>query len=376
MANGVVSAWRGTVSWADDNCARADQGERVAKGASEAVEHRRVQRDGRGPSRGQIRNYVWLLAAAGSVAFAVAAAVARPSGTPAPARVASQPAAFGQAGGGPGGPMTGPGGWSGPGGLAAPGGTGGNAVNATAATSQNWAGYAAAGAPGTFTSVSSAWTQPAVTCTAQQTFSSFWVGLDGDSTQTVEQTGTEADCSNGTPSYQGWFEMFPNAPVFYTSKVAPGDAMSASVVANGGGAFTLTLSDQTQGWTQATSQTAAAAQLGSAEIIAEAPSDASTVLPLSNFGAVSFSDAAIDTAPLGNANAAGLTMVSAGGVTEATPSALTNGNAFSVSWDSNGTAASPAAPAAPAAGTSPVPTATSPAGGGFPGGRRHHHGGY
>ena len=36
----------------------------------------------------------------------------------------------------------------------------------------------------------------------------------------------------------------------------PGDAMSASVVANGGGAFTLTLTDSTQGWTRTTSQTA------------------------------------------------------------------------------------------------------------------------
>ena len=64
--------------------------------------------------------------------------------------------------------------------------------------------------------------------------------------------------------------------------------MSASVVANGGGAFTLTLSDQTQGWTQTTDQTSATAQLGSAEIIAEAPSDATNVLPLSNFGTVNF----------------------------------------------------------------------------------------
>ena len=54
-----------------------------------------------------------------------------------------------------------------------------NSANA-AATSTNWAGYAAAGQPGQFTSVSSSWTQPTVTCSNQQTFSSFWVGLDGD----------------------------------------------------------------------------------------------------------------------------------------------------------------------------------------------------
>ncbi len=173
-----------------------------------------------------------------------------------------------------------------------------------AATSHNWAGYAASGTPGTFTSVSSSWTQPAVTCTALQTFSSFWVGLDGDGTQTVEQTGTEADCNNGKASYQGWFEMFPSAPVFYNNPVAAGDAMSASVVANGGGAFTLTLSDQTQGWTQTTDQTSAAAQLGSAEIIAEAPSDATNVLPLSSFGTVNFTATLVDGAALSSTSPA------------------------------------------------------------------------
>ena len=199
-----------------------------------------------------------------------------------------------------------------------------------------------------------------MTCTAQQTFSSFWVGLDGDGTQTVEQTGTEADCNNGAATYQGWFEMFPNAPVFYNNAVAPGDAMSASVVANGGGAFTLTLSDQTQGWTQTTDQTSATAQLGSAEIIAEAPSDANSVLPLSNFGTVNFSNVAVDAAPLGNANVAGLTMVSAGGVTEATPSAITNGSAFSVTWDSNASRRHARPPPPPRARRIPVGRALQP----------------
>jgi len=109
-----------------------------------------------------------------------------------------------------------------------------------------------------------------------------------------------------------------------------------------------------------TDQTSATAQLGSAEIIAEAPSDANSVLPLSNFGTVNFSNAAVDAGPLGNANAAGLTMVSADGVTEATPSAIANGSAFAVTWDNNGTSAAPAASAAPA------PMSASPAPSGAP----------
>ena len=108
--------------------------------------------------------------------------------------------------------------------------------------------------------------------------------------------------------------------------------MSASVAASGGGAFTLTLTDSTQGWNQATTQTSDTAQLGSAEVIAEAPSSGS-VLPLSDFGTVSFADVTADHAAIGTQNPSALTMVSAGDVTEATPSALTGGNAFSVTSD-------------------------------------------
>jgi peptidase A4-like protein len=344
------------------------------------VKHQVIRRGGTvAARRRKARNWLWLLAAAGCVVFAMVASLTRPSSPARAVRVADETGAVSPGGGirgGPGGLMTvGPRGSlsAGPGSPASQGGQGtdgsqggqgtdgsqggqgtdgsqGGAANA-AATSENWSGYAAAGTPGTpgtFTSVSSSWTEPAVTCSAQQAFSSFWVGLDGDGTQSVEQTGTEADCNNGAASYQGWFEMFPNAPVFYDSPVAPGDTMSASVVANGGGAFTLTLSDQTQGWTQTTDQTSTTAQLGSAEIIAEAPSDTNSALPLSNFGTVNFADAMINNAALTGAGPTELTMVSAAGATEATPSAITNGDDFSVIWDSTGTASSPAATSPPA----------------------------
>jgi Peptidase A4 family len=206
----------------------------------------------------------------------------------------------------------------------------------TAATSENWAGYVAAGAAGAFTSVSSSWAEPTATCGASETFSSFWVGLDGAGTDTVEQTGTEADCANGAATYQGWFEMFPNAPVFYDNPVQPGDAMSASVVANGGGSFTLTLTDSTEGWTKTTQQTSDTAQLGSAEIIAEAPSDGQ-VLPLSDFGTVQFADALVNNEAIGDLSTTALTMDSAENVAEATPSALTDGDDFTVTFDNSGT---------------------------------------
>ena len=259
----------------------------------------------------------------------------------------------------------------------------------TNVASANWAGYAATGAAGSFTSVSASWAQPAVTCGAASTFSSFWVGLDGDGTPTVEQTGTEADCAHGTASYQGWYEIFPNAPVFFPDPVQPGDAMSASVVSSGGGTFSLTLSDATRGWTQTTQQAEAAARLGSAEVIAEAPSNG-TVLPLADFGTVDFTGATVGGAPIGDsANLSELTMESAGGAALATPSALAGGGAFSVTADTGAPAAGGPIPGSPTPGSAvpgaaPVP-GTDPAGPGSlgsggggggasdGGGRRHHH---
>ncbi len=248
---------------------------------------------------------------------------------------------------------------------------GGGTANVTDLASENWAGYAATGMAGSLTSVSSSWAQPAVTCGATDTFSSFWVGLDGDGTPTVEQTGTEADCAGGAASYQGWYEIFPNAPVFFPNPVQPGDAMSASVVSDGDGTFTLTLTDGTQGWTQTTEQAEPDAQLGSAEVIAEAPSNG-TVLPLADFGMVNFTNATVDDAPIGDsANLSELTMESGSGAALATPSALTGGNAFSVTWDSGGTVTT--APGGGGGGGGTVTTAPGGGGGGGGPGRHHHH---
>jgi hypothetical protein len=104
------------------------------------------------------------------------------------------------------------------------------------------------------------------------------------------------------------------------------------------------------------------AQLGSAEVIAEAPSSGNgNVLPLSNFGSVNFTSATADNAPIGNENPDSLTLVSGSNVTEATPSALTGGNAFTVTWNSDGaTATATPAPSATATAT-PAPADTAPA---------------
>jgi len=207
------------------------------------------------------------------------------------------------------------------------------AAGVTQVTSPTWAGYAATGAAGTFTSVAANWIVPPVACDGTATRSSDAVGLDGDGTGTTEQIGTEGDCAGDFGLYSGWFQIAPNAPVFFKNPVKPGDAMTASVTALGGGSFMLSLFDMTQNWTQITQQTSAAATLGSAEIVAQDPPQNGQAQQLSNFGIVDFLGAAINNAAI-TAPVNEVTMVSAAGNTLAVPSAITGGAGnFAVGWD-------------------------------------------
>jgi peptidase A4-like protein len=197
-------------------------------------------------------------------------------------------------------------------------------------TSSNWSGYSAIN--GRYTTVSAAWTQPTASCTSATTYSSFWVGLDGDGSNTVEQTGTSADCSGGQPKYYAWYEMYPKFPTNLSIAIRPGDKLTASVTTDGNGKFTLTINDATSGGSYQTVQRLKHATLSSAEAIAEAPSGSGGVLPLTNFGTVNFSSVTVNGAAIGTFNPDKIDMVS-GGVTKATTSQLSGGNAFSVTWN-------------------------------------------
>jgi hypothetical protein len=196
-------------------------------------------------------------------------------------------------------------------------------------TSSNWSGYAVTG--GTYKTVTSNWVQPAVSCNGTA-YSSFWVGIDGDTSGTVEQTGTEADCNGSTPVYSAWYEMYPKFPVNYSNPVVPGDHFTGTVTTDGAGNFTLTLSDTTRGWTQSVAKRLRSANLASAEVIAEAPSSSGGVLPLANFGTVSFSGAKVNGATLTSSTPGidAITMQS-GSTVKAQPSSISSGS-FSVTW--------------------------------------------
>jgi hypothetical protein len=197
-------------------------------------------------------------------------------------------------------------------------------------TSSNWSGYAVTG--GRYTSVTSTWVQPAVTCNGTTAYSSFWVGIDGDTSGTVEQTGTEADCNGSTPVYSAWYEMYPKFPVNYSNPVVPGDRFTGTVTTDGNGNFTLTLTNNTRGWTQSVAKRLKSAKLASAEVIAEAPSSSGGVLPLANFGTVNFSGSTVNGATL-TSSTPGLDPITmqSGSTVKAQPSSMSNGS-FSVTW--------------------------------------------
>jgi peptidase A4-like protein len=212
-----------------------------------------------------------------------------PAGTVTP-QISGQQPQGGQGGGGQG---SGQGG--GLGGLGGGLGSGqsGGAQNSVV-TSSNWAGYVASGRNGTFTSASSNWTEPVGHCTgAGGKYAAFWVGLDGYTSSTVEQIGSEVDCSGIFPEYYAWYEVYPGAAVNFTNPVSAGDQFTGTVTYTAPSTFKLVLTDHTKNWTQTVSATVPSAARSSAEVIAEAPccTAGDGILPLTDFGTVSFNSA-------------------------------------------------------------------------------------
>jgi Peptidase A4 family len=198
--------------------------------------------------------------------------------------------------------------------------------------SSNWSGYVAHN--GTYKSVSASWVEPAGHCSGSgHEYSSFWVGLDGYNSTSVEQTGSEVDCKDGSPKYYSWLEMYPKSPVIFHNAVRPGDHFHGSVAYNGGGKFTLTLSDTTRGWTRTEHRSRGSARRSSAEVIIEAPccTGSGGPLPLADFGTVHLSSAKVNGSKIGGHRPTRVIM-QAGSRRKDTISRLANGQNFSATW--------------------------------------------
>ena len=225
--------------------------------------------------------------------------------------------------------------------------------NVTVEESTNWSGYAVTGS--SFTKALGSWTVPTVDCSeTPNTYAAFWVGIDGWTSSTVEQTGTDSDCDGRTPSYYAWYEFYPSPSFLISSvSVAPGDQMSASVTySSSTKKFTIKITNETTGKSYSKSATVSSAKRSSAEWIAEAPccTNGGGILPLADFGTVdlgkdftgvSNTNHATNPAKSGAIGAFGSSvyesiMVNGStGADEAVPSGLSSdGTSFTVQWDS------------------------------------------
>ncbi|MDT8910225.1 G1 family glutamic endopeptidase [Amycolatopsis sp. PS_44_ISF1] len=164
----------------------------------------------------------------------------------------------------------------------------------------NWGGYVSFGS---FTTATASWKEPSVTCNSSNDLFAPWVGIDGDGSSTVEQTGVATDCSSGRAVYQAWYEMYPAAPVYYSTSAAPvsaGDNFTATVTRSGN-SYKLDISDTTKGWSKTTTKSLNAKH-ASAEAIIESPTDS---YPSIN-GGISFSGVKFDGKSLASTNPQGI----------------------------------------------------------------------
>jgi len=219
--------------------------------------------------------------------------------------------------------------------------------------SLNWSGYAVTSKK-LFTYVHTTFVQPAITCTGQpDQWTSNWSGLDGYTSDTVEQDGTFAHCGgsgNTTPKYEAWYELFPANSVNVFA-VHAGDIIDSSVTySTTTSEFTLTISDLSTGKSSSTSATCAACARTSAEWIVERPelcNNAGTncfLTELADYGTTTMSG---DEAQLTGGNVKGIggfnnipidmvDPVSGGGFISLDTVGAVTAKSFTATWDRSG----------------------------------------
>ena len=210
------------------------------------------------------------------------------------------------------------------------------AVTRSAATSQNWAGYAATGGQ-RYTGVSGTWTVPQLASSGAAGVGATWVGIGGVNSRDLIQAGTQ-DVSSGAgqAEFQAWIELLPQASQQIPLAVAPGDSVSVSITEQGAGSgvWQIVFKNNTSGNTYQTTVQYRSSE-SSAEWIEEAPASSNGIVPLDNFGSLVFSRAtAVEngrTVDLAQAGAQPITMLNSAKQALAVPSSIgSDGSSFSV----------------------------------------------
>jgi hypothetical protein len=213
--------------------------------------------------------------------------------------------------------------------------------------SYNWSGYAdTSSTDGFFTKVSGDWKQPGVTCNSVEALAATWVGIDGYSSDTVEQDGTLAQCYQGAAYYYSWWEMYPSNDIQVVGDtVAPGDKIVAAVNRKGS-SYTLKVTDSTNpanSFKVVESCSSSTCVDTSAEWIMERPCcvNSGDPYPLADYGKWKLTSGAVTgggtSGKINKFNPQQIDMVNDSGDTViSTASALSTGNSFTTTWDGYG----------------------------------------
>ena len=164
-------------------------------------------------------------------------------------------------------------------------------------SSDNWSGVVAfAPAGSSFESVAGQWNvpQPNPSSPDGTSYSSFWIGIDGDGSSDVFQAGVECEASTSGRTIYPWWEWFPENEVQISNfPVSAGHVLHCvlNVISNtSGSVFLHNLNTGVATAFQITAPSGTALTGNSAEWIGERPSIDNKITNLADFGEVDFSN--------------------------------------------------------------------------------------
>ncbi len=167
-----------------------------------------------------------------------------------------------------------------------------------------------------------------------------WVGIGGENSRDLIQAGTEETVlSSGRVRYDAWIEMLPQYSHPVPLAVHPGDSVTVSIAQQPDSSWKISFKNNTTGG--AYDRTVQySSSLSSAEWIEEAPSGRGGILPLDNFGSVSFSGASAakdgQTVNLSQAGAQPITMINRNDQPLVSPSGVSaDGSGFTLTRTAN-----------------------------------------
>lgn len=161
-------------------------------------------------------------------------------------------------------------------------------------TSSDWSGYSVSSDLNNpqpqVTSVNASWTVPTVNVSIGDSFSAVWIGVGGQFDDTLIQTGTEQDSTNGEGVYSAWYELLPYNEVAIDSlSVSPGDEITASIslLEPATNTWSIEIHDAKNGQSFQKSLVYVSSML-SAEWIVERPTENNRIRTLADFGKITF----------------------------------------------------------------------------------------